>query len=276
MEAIQKALNKAKSQKIHKDKAEKQNKKVDSVRSDAIADTSNHNDSFSYETTKVIAVSDNELVTRRVLATKKNNAVADVFKILRTQVLIAMRKKNYKTLAVTGATDGVGKSLVAVNLAISMAMETNQTVLLVDLDLKRPRIGWYFGFEPEVGLDDYLVNEAPLSSAMVNPGIERLVLLAGRDSYHNSSEIVSSKKMQDLIEELKTRYESRIIIFDLPPLLASDDALSLLPNFDAALMVIENGCNTRGELTSAQRLLGKTDLLGVVLNKGILKQSTYY
>lgn len=276
MEAIQKALTKAKRHQLYKDKSAQQNKKVDSVRPDAIADAGTQNDQFSYKTTKVIAVSDNELVTRRVLATKKNNAVADVFKILRTQVLMAMRKKQYKTLAVTGATDGVGKSLVAVNLAISMAMETNQTVLLVDLDLKRPRIGWYFGFEPEVGLDDYLVNETPLSSAMVNPGIERLVLLPGRDSYHNSSEIVSSKKMQDLIDELKTRYESRIIIFDLPPLLASDDALSLMPNFDAVLMVIENGRNTRGDLTSAQRLLGKTDLLGVVLNKGVLKQSSYY
>ncbi len=276
MEAIQKALNKAKSRQTHAVKPAKKNLKAEFVRSDAVIDTDAHIDQFTYQTTKVIPVSENELVTKRVLATKKNNAVADVFKMLRTQVLLAMRKKNYKTLAVTGATEEVGKSLVAVNLAISMAMETNQTVLLVDLDLKRPKIGWYFGFKPETGVDDYLVNNAPLASVMVNPGIERLVIMAGRDSYHNSSEIVSSKKMHTLIAELKSRYESRIIIFDLPPLLASDDALSLLENFDCALMVVENGRNTRSELTSAQRLLGKTDLLGVVLNKGILKQSSYY
>jgi len=91
--------------------------------------------------------------------------------------------------------------------------------------------------------------------------------LPGKSSDNNSSELISSRKMISLIQEIKSRYESRIIILDLPPLFAADDAMVLMPYADAALLVVEDGKNTTEELQHSMYILEQTNLLGLVLNK---------
>lgn len=127
-------------------------------------------------------------------------------------------------------------------------MEGNQSVLVVDADLRRPSVGQYLGLQWEFGLVDCLEGEVPLEDALINPGIERLVILPGKNASNSASELISSHKMVNLIEEIKSRYESRIIIFDIPPLFAADDALLFMPYIDAALLVVEDGKNTADEL----------------------------
>lgn len=212
----------------------------------------------------------------RLVAANSQDAVADVFRMLRTKVLQAMKEHGWRTLAIVGATAGVGKSTIAANLALSIALDANQTVLLVDADLRKPRVASYFGLSPELGLGDYLMRDLPLQDVLLNPGVERLVLLPSRGSYSTSTELLGSKKMQALVPDLKRRYEDRIVIFDLPPLLASGDALGFLPSFDCALMVIEDGGNTASELSEARRMLDQVELLGWVLNKGEAGTSSYY
>lgn len=294
MEAIQKALAKAKQSALQEkalrdksvpDKVNTVNDLADSL--DVIPDavtahdldvSDKGHDDISYQQTKIVDINPRELFTNRVHAASPKNVVGDIFKMLRAQVLIQMREKNLKTLAVTGATEGVGKSLVSTNLAISLSLETNQTIMLVDLDLKRPSIATYFGIETQIdkGIGDYLLNDTPLNEVLINPGMERLVLLPGRKAYQNSPEIISSQKMFNLIDDLKSRYESRIIIFDLPPILATPDAFSLMPHFDASLLVIEDGRNTRDELNASFKMMEKTEFLGSVLNKGIIQHNSYY
>jgi capsular exopolysaccharide synthesis family protein len=178
-----------------------------------------------------------------------------------------MRVNGWKTLAITSPGEGNGKTITAINLAISLARDVKQTVLLVDLDLRRPSMASYFFEHAVPGLSDYITEDRPLSELLINPGIERLVLLPGHHSFTHSSEVLSSPKMIELVQELKSRYEDRLILFDMPPVLAGDDVLAFLPYLDAVMLVIEEGRTTKDELSRAYDLLSDDKILGTVLNK---------
>ena len=221
---------------------------------------------ISYSRTRVSPASSAVWLESRLVA-HLNDRNADLFRILRTKVLQQMRDNGWRTLAIVGATAGVGKSTIASNLSLSIALDSNQTVLLVDADLRKPRLATYFGVAPDKGLGDYLTGGVDLADVLLNPGVDRLVLLPSIGSYANSTEMLGSRKMAELVTELKNRYESRLLICDLPPLLASGDALGFLPQFDCVLLVVQNGGNTAAELGETRRLLAKTNLLGWILNK---------
>lgn len=215
---------------------------------------------------------------RRLVAHLGNDAAGNLFRVLRAQVLQKLRRNGLKTLAVIGPTAGVGKSMVAANLSLAMSRETNQTVLLADLDLRRPRVGWYFGLdEDEPGIADFLHGEKSVEELLINPGFDRLVLLPGSRSFEDASELLTSPRMVELLEELRHRYHSRFVLADLPPLLSADDAIAVLPHIDAALLVVEDGVTTAEQIAECKRLLADTPLVGVVLNKSELaSQSAYY
>ena len=196
-----------------------------------------------------------------------HDPAAAAYKVLRTHVLQRMRVNGWRTLAVTSPGEGNGKTITAINLAISLARDVKQTVLLVDLDLRRPSMASYFFDHAVPGLSDYITEDRPLSELLINPGIDRLVLLPGHHSFTHSSEVLCSPKMIELVEELKSRYEDRLILFDMPPVLASDDVLAFLPYLDAVMLVIEEGRTTKDELSHAYELLSEDKILGTVLNK---------
>jgi capsular exopolysaccharide synthesis family protein len=211
---------------------------------------------------------DPELMRQRRIVTLHNyNAESEAFRMLRTKILKQLREKNWNSFAITAPTQDAGKTTVAVNLAIAMAMDVNQSVLLVDLDLRHPKVHWYFGLENEVGLRDYFLSDKPLADIMINPGIERLTILPGRGQAIGSSEILSGPKMKTLMNELTNRNQARIIIFDLPPVLATDDVLSAIDCYDAILLVVEEGKNQPEEVKKTMQLLSGKNLLGTVLNK---------
>lgn len=205
----------------------------------------------------------------RVITAIESGGFTDAYAILRTQVLQRLREKQWNALAITSTTPNEGKTLTAINLAISLAKEVDYTVLLVDADLRKPSVHTYFGIKPERGLSDYLMDDVPLAELLIHPsGIGRFVILPGGRPLEHSSEMLNSPKMARLVEELKTRYSSRIVLFDLPPLLSTADALSFSPYVDAALLVIEEGRTPAVEIERATELLGQnTHLIGTVLNK---------
>jgi protein-tyrosine kinase len=206
-----------------------------------------------------------------------DDLVAERYKILRTRVLQRMRANNWRSLAITSPTEGCGKTLTSINLAISIAREVNQTVLLVDLDLKRPQVRRYLTHEDLPGISDYLVNDAPVADLLINPkGIERLVVLPGHASVTHSSEMLSSPKMVSLIGEMKSRYPSRLVLLDMPPILACDDVLAFSPHVDAVLLVAEDEKTGKDDLARASALLEKMNILGFLLNKSSAPDSGYY
>jgi capsular exopolysaccharide synthesis family protein len=216
------------------------------------------------------------LKKHRIITGTETDEVTSAYKILRTQVLQRMVSKNWNALAVTSPGPGQGKTVTAINLAISLAREVHHTVLLVDLDMRRPSIHRYLGLNSPVGISDVLTKGAPVSHALINPGIDRLVVLPGREALSNSSELLKSPRMVQLVKELKSRYLTRLIIFDLPPLLSVDDAIAFAPYVDAALVVVCEGITTREELQHASGLLANTPVVGTVLNRSSEKASPYF
>lgn len=221
-----------------------------------------------YTRTKSLNIPLSVLRSRRVMAAYDKGPFVDAIKILRTQVMHRLRENNWNVLGVTSPGHGEGKTLTAVNLAVSLAMETTQTVLLVDADLSNPSVHEVFGLKDCPGLADYLLDNQPVEDLLVHPGIGRFVLLPGGRAISNSTEILTSPKMVALVEEFKDRYPSRIVIFDLPPLLHTADVLAFSPYTDALLLVVEEGKTTAEDLQRALSLVkNSSPLLGTVLNK---------
>jgi protein-tyrosine kinase len=224
-------------------------------------------DTIRYTKTRIMSLDADVLQENRIIMGLYNDQRADLFRVLRTNILKQLRENNWNSFFVTSAAPGAGKSWVATNLAIAIALEGNQTVLLVDADLRRPSICHHLGLQCKFGLIDFLAGVVNLEHILVHPRIENFVLLPGKESKINHSELISSPKMINFIKEVKSRYESRIIIFDIPPLFVADDALLYMSYCDAALLVAEDEKNTSDELQHSMQVLEETNLLGIVLNK---------
>jgi len=220
-----------------------------------------------YTQTTKIAVDPERLRERRIVAMSDSEPAANAYKVLRTHVLQRMRVKGWRTLAVTSVGEAEGKTVTAINLALSLAGDVNQTVLLVDLDLRRPSIGRFFSGDPLPGISDYLTDDRPIAELLINPGVDRFVILPGNHSFTHSSEMLSSPKMVGLIEELKGRYADRLVLLDMPPVLAGDDVIAFSPHVDAVMLVVEEGKTTKQDLAEACALLDEAKIIGTLLNK---------
>ena len=238
--------------------------------------TENELDGIKYQTTQVIKLDQNHLEKNRIVAHIKNDSNTYLFDSLRTQVLQKMEENGWRTLAVVSPTPQSGKTFVSINLAISIAHQPQKTAILVDFDLRRPKIASYLGIHVENSINDYLLDKAKLEDIIYNPGIERLVIMPTMRPVSKSSEVLSSNKVSTLVEELRARYDSRIVIFDCPPVLNSDDAMVLLPQVDCILLVIANGMCTQSEIEETMHHLPKDNLLGVVFNKADIESKSYY
>lgn len=208
----------------------------------------------------------------------KDTAIAiSAYRNLRTHVLKTMSELSARSLMVTGTTKGVGKTLTAINLAISIARHARRTALLVDLDLRDPSVHRYFDFEPDGDIVDVAEGRKTLLQTLVAPGVDRLSILPGKGSYENSSELLSWSPMQDIISEITSRYEERVVIFDAPPILGCDDVAAATPMIDGCLLVVEEGSTNRSELRESLKRLGGISMVGVVLNKSKkAKLARYY
>ncbi|WP_200821287.1 CpsD/CapB family tyrosine-protein kinase [Oceanicoccus sp. KOV_DT_Chl] len=267
MDYIQQAIDKAREERQGNIGKKSNVESTGNVKADSGAIVDEGVPSINYTTTRQVKLSGAVLRRNHIMAGFQHEKEAEVYRQLRTQVLQKVRANNWKTLAVTSPNESAGKTTTAVNLAISLSKEANQTVLLVDLDLGNPSIHKVLGFDVEGGLVDHLNDEKNIVELLVNPGLERLVILPSNQDERYSSEILSTPKMQSLLKDLTSRYESRIIIFDIPSLLVNDDALIFTPYLDATLLVVEDGVTTSQELEQSLQMLQGTNILGTVLNK---------
>lgn len=210
---------------------------------------------------------------------KRNGELAPsvhAYNILRTRVVQRLERNHWNLLALTSPTKGAGKTTTAVNLAISIARSATHTVLLVDLDLRRPSIHHHFGIEPALGVTDLISGQAQFQDVAFNPGVPRLTVLPGRERVSHSSEFLSTPRMQQFVDEIRDKYPERIIIFDMPPVLGGADVLTFLPAVQACLLVLEAGKTTRRELRDATKALMQATLIGTVLNRGTVEEGGYY
>ena len=202
---------------------------------------------------------------------------AHSFKMLRTQVMRRLRQHGWNSIAIMSSAPDEGKTFTALNLAIAISADHDASVLLVDLDLRFPRLYKRLGFEPTVGVEDCLRGEAALADAMLNlEGYPGLTLLPARQAVEHSSELITSARAREIFRDLKLRDANRIVIFDLPPVLGSDDALAFAPQVDAALVVVGDNVTKRDELERCLELLSEIPVLGTVLNGSRTESSAAY
>ena len=277
MERIKQAIEKVKSQRSSE--ASRDRSRLGTQGAASKQSTTQIHDELAgirYVYTRVVKLRREHLEKSRIVAFNKNDPKSMTFDLLRTHVLQKMEENGWRTLAITSPTPESGKSVVAINLAMSIAQQTNMTAMLVDFDLRRPKIGAYLGIPMEKSLNDFLEGTAGLQDVLVNPELPRMVVLPTKSPVRNSAETLSSRKVVDLIKDLRERYKSRIVIFDLPPLLVADDALALLPQIDCVLMVVANGMSTRREIEDSLRLLPAANIIGTILNKADVELQPYY
>jgi protein-tyrosine kinase len=215
----------------------------------------------------VVELSDLERERRRILPPDASGPHAAPYKMLRTQVLRRLDQLHANTLGVVSATEGDGKTLTAVNLAIAIAVDPARTVLLVDFDLRRPGVHRSFGYEPSAGVEECLMRRRSLPETMFKvAGYERITIVSARERCELSSELLSSTRASELVAEMRSRYANRIVIFDLPPVLQSDDALAFSRNLEAALLVVGDGHTRRDDVARSLELLRDVTFVGTVLN----------
>jgi ATPases involved in chromosome partitioning len=201
------------------------------------------------------------------------------YKILRTRVLRRLEANQWHSFAVTGVTVGEGKTLTAINLAIALAQDPSTWVALIDLDLQRPRIAEYLGMRNahgEKGLGDYLQGNASFENVVYAPDIERLLVIPNFTPIANSSEMLASQRMLEMMEALDAEQPRRILIFDMPPVLAADDVLAFAPQIDGLLLVVAEGTTDRDSLRRAKEVLSEMNLLGAVLNRSAERNDKAY
>jgi protein-tyrosine kinase len=227
-----------------------------------------------YEETRVAEPDPRVLRANRVIAARDGDPVANIYRILRSQVLRKLAGGGWSTLAICSANPGEGKTLTAVNLAISLSMDVNHTVLLVDLDLRDPGVARTFGIEPTFGLDDYLRGRVELAKCLVNPGVDRLVLLPMREPMDRSSEVLGSPMLARLAHELRVRYPDRIVIYDMPPVLPTDDCHAFMSNVESTLFVVAEGESRAPDIQRALLMLKDNNILGTILNKSLEQKMT--
>src|SRR5512139_2354653 len=278
MERIKQAIEKVKAQQSGKDShaAQRRPGSQGSTLTPRSSQAPGELGGISYKNTRTVRLRAEHLEKNRIVAINKNDPKGMPFDLLRTYVLQKMEENGWRTLAVTSPTPESGKTVVAINLAISIAQQTNRTALLADFDLRRPKVGAYLGISMEKSMNDLIDETAELADVLVNPDIPRLVVLPARNPVKKSSETLSSGKIENLIKDLRERYESRIVIFDLPPVLVADDAIVLFPHIDCVLMVVANGMSTKREIDDSIRLIPPAKLIGTILNKAEIEPVSYY
>jgi protein-tyrosine kinase len=195
-----------------------------------------------------------------------SSMASEQFRRLRTYIIKPGTENSPKTILVTSAMAGEGKSLISINLAIAIATELHSHALIVDCDLRNPSLSRWFGFQEAKGLSDYLTGDASLPDLLVKTSVDKLSILPGGTRYENPVELIGSNKMKSLVADLKARYADRFFILDSSPLLATTEPSVLNEMVDGILLVIKSGDTPRESIQQALKLLDKKKIIGAVLN----------
>ena len=198
---------------------------------------------------------------------------AEQFRRLRTRVLKLNISDPPKTIMVTSAMAGEGKTFVSANLAAGIAHDLHFHALLVDCDLRNPSLSQWFGVRNGHGLSDYLVGRGQLSELLMKTEMGKLSILTGGSAQEKPAELIGSRKMEALVHELKSRYSDRYIIFDATPLLVTTEPEVLARMVDGILIVVRANVTPRETVKQAIASLDKKKILGFVLNDVEFKSS---
>jgi len=225
-----------------------------------------------------VELSEAHLEQTRIVAHGVGTPNGRYYDMLRAQVLQEMDKNSWQFLAVTSPTVACGKTVTACNLAMSMARLAERSVLLVDMDMRKPKVADYLGLKSDSGIVSVLEERKTLAQALIEASIgpSKLLVLPGEIAASTSSEWMASQTMGTLLQTIKRDFRSRTVIFDLPPMLIGDDFLSILPRMDAVLLVTGVGTTSVADIKECQKHLQRSNVIRVVVNKVTDSADDYY
>jgi protein-tyrosine kinase len=204
---------------------------------------------------------------RYVVFPDEQGPASQAYKMLRTQVLQRTRQHAMRCIGIVSAASGEGKSVTAINLALSLVAETTQSVLLVDLDLRHPSIARTLGIDSGEGIEALLTSSAPFVSVLRRSSInERLGIVPACAPVAGSSELLASPRAAELMRALRGVAGEPLVLIDLPPALLSDDVLTLAPLLDGVVLVVTEERTRREDIQRVFDLLRNTPVIGTVLN----------
>lgn len=215
---------------------------------------------------------------------EKRSKVKEEYKHIKRPILQRVTKKNQggkdsNLIMVTSAYSGEGKTFSSLNLALSIAVERDRRVLLVDADVVKPGLGGMLGISHQKGLVDYLNGDvSSLTDILFSTNVNNMTLLPAGKTHHLSHELLASNAMRDLARELSNRYPDRIIIFDSPPLLITSEAKVLAQLADQIVLVVEQDKTSQKAVKDAVAVVDKEKITGLILNKykGLGMSDAYY
>lgn len=206
-------------------------------------------------------------IDRRVVTlTESASLASEQYRILRTRILSAGSTK--RVFLISSAVEGEGKTLTSANLAVSIARGLHENVLLIEADLRKPNLSHLLGISNKTpGLAEYLRNGGDLANYLTKTSIPKISIITSGHPPENPSELIGSKRMAELISEVKARYDDRYVIIDSPPLIPVTDATILAGQADGIILVVKTLGTPREMVDEAIAKIGDDDkIIGLVIN----------
>jgi receptor protein-tyrosine kinase/non-specific protein-tyrosine kinase len=206
-----------------------------------------------------------------------NSVAAEQFRKLKTSIIETEGSNDKRCILITSSVSGEGKTLTASNLAISIAQEIQQYVLLIDADLRRPGLYKYFGVPSSPGLSEYLNENIDLSQLLVKTPVPKLSILPAGKPTNKAAELFASQKMRNLVREIKSRYDDRYIIIDSTPVMSTTESDILSQQADKIVFVVKAGKTPREVVKRSLFHLekNKDKIIGIVFNNADIEASRY-
>ena len=215
------------------------------------------------------------LERNRIVTFDDTDPAHSVFDMMRTKILRTMRQNGWTSLGITSPTSGCGKTTTCLNLAFSFAHQPDLRTVLVDLDLRRPSIARNIGLAQAQSMASVLQGTRPVAENLVRHG-DNLAIGTNASAMRKSSELLLNTMTTQGVAHLKAQFLPDVLIYDLPPMLMSDDAMAFLPHLDCVLLVAGAEKSRLDEVDKCEQDLSEqTSVLGVVLNKCRYGGETY-
>lgn len=210
---------------------------------------------------------DQTRLRRKRIVAFAGGADAVPFDMMRTKVLQQMRANGWKRLAITSPSPACGKSTIALNLAFSLARQAEMRTILAELDLRRPTLKTILGLRDTHSLSRVLEGGGDFADVALRYG-EGLALAVNDGQVRQAAELLQSSSVPAVLAAIEARYTPDLMIFDMPPMLMSDDVMGFMGQVDAVLLVAAAETTTTKEIDACEReLAAQTNVMGVVLNK---------
>jgi protein-tyrosine kinase len=220
-----------------------------------------------YTQSRVVRLDWDRVEANRIVGLLPNGPESEYYKMLRIQIQQRMEEKGWNTLMITSVGPSEGKTLTAINLAAMFAREYSKTVLLVDADLQQQQIHRYLGYPSDRGLVDFVLDDCPIQEVITWPQVEKFTVISGGRLIDESTEVLCSPRMKDLVWEIKSRHADRYVFFDLPPLLNRSDAMAFSALVDGIIIVVESGRTAMPDINKALAFIPRDKFLGFVMNR---------